>query len=177
MQLEDLQSNMRQAYMGGGPGVLVSAATWLVAGALTFYFNETTGIIAFFIGGIFIIPIGIFIAKLFNRSGNDTKGNTLAILSFECTAILFIGLFISYIVFLLKTEWFFTIMLMIVGARYFIFQTIYGMKIYWLIAIAMVITGFFSLFLEIPLYLVALLGGGIELIFATIIMGKEKSNK
>jgi len=131
MDINEAQKDMHLSYLGGGAGVLASGLIWLITGAVAFYYTKQTTILIFFLGGMLIHPLGIVISKLFNRSGQHKKDNPLAKLALESTLILFVGLFVAYSIFQIKTDWFFPIMLMMIGVRYLLFQSIYGMKIFW----------------------------------------------
>jgi len=89
----------------------------------------------FFFGGIIIFLLSILVSKLFKRSDKHSIENPLAKLATKSTIILFEGLFIAYSVFQVKTQWFFSIMLMVIGVMYIVFHTIYGMKVYWVLVI------------------------------------------
>ena len=120
-----------------------------------------------------IHPLGIVVSKLFKRTGKHQKDNPLALLAFESTAILFLGLFLAYSVFQIAQLWFFPVMLMLIGGRYLIFQTLYGMKIYWIMGILMIISGAICLISNQPFHIPGIVGGVIELIFGILIIQRD----
>ena len=124
-----------------------------------------------------IHPLGIVLSKILNRTGQHKKENPLATLAMEGTLTLFIGLYLAYTIFQINTEWFYPIMLMIIGIRYVIFQTIYGMKIYWILGMALTVAGILCLQSNQPMEIAAGIGGIIEIIFAILIIRKEKASK
>ena len=176
MDIGEAQKNMRQSYLGGGSGVLASGLIWITAGIVAFYLTKQTSILIFFLGGMLIHPLGIVISKLFKRSGQHQKNNPLAKLAMESTVILFIGLFIAYSIFQIKPDWFFPIMLMMIGVRYLLFQSIYGMKIFWLFGLILIFLGGASLTLNQTFQIPAILGGMTELVFAIIIILSERKS-
>lgn len=121
-----------------------------------------------------IHPIGIVSNKLFRRSGKHSKGNPLGNLALESTAILFIGLSIAYELFKVQPGWLYPIMLMIIGVGYLIFQTIYGMKIYWILGLILMGAGIIGLNLNQIFFTCALLGGMIELLFSIVIIQRNR---
>ncbi|MEM6806690.1 MAG: hypothetical protein AAF696_35140 [Bacteroidota bacterium] len=129
MNIQDAQKDMRQAYLGGGPGILISALVWLGAGTTSLFSTAQISLIVFFLGGMLIYPLGLLLSKVLGASGKHQKDNPLGALAMESTFLLFIGLFISYVVFQVQPEWFFSIMLLIIGGRYLIFASIYGNRI------------------------------------------------
>jgi len=174
MKVEAAQKDMRDAYLGGGSGVFVSGLVWLISGMIALFGAAETSIIVFFIAGIFIHPIGILIVKLFQRSGKHNAENAFGKLAMESTIFLFVGLFIVYSLFQTVPNWFYPIMLLIIGARYLIFQTIYGLKVYWILGTILMATGILCLSTNQPFHVAGILGGVIELIFSGIIIQKNR---
>lgn len=174
MNFKDSQQDMRIAYLGGGTGILASGVIWLISGLSGMHLTKETSILIFFIGGMLIYPLGVFSAKLLNRSGKHQNNNPLAKLAIESTAILFIGLFIAYSIFQIQKLWFFPVMLMIIGVRYFVFQSIYGMKVYWILGLFLIVSGMSCLISNQPFYLGGIIGGVIELIFGVLVIVVER---
>lgn len=174
MNFEEFQKDMRVAYLGGGTSIIVSGIIWLISGLAGIYLTQTTSILIFFVGGMLIYPLGLLTAKLLKRSGKHQKNNPLAKLALESTAILFIGLFIAFSVFQIHKLWFFPIMLMIIGVRYLVFQSIYGMKIYWILGLLLIIPGMVCLITNQPFHLGGIIGGIIELIFGVLIIRQDR---
>lgn len=170
MNFGTLQKDMRTAYLGGGAGVLISSIVWLTTGIVSIFLATQTSLLVFFLGGMLIHPLGIVLSKLFNRTGKHQENNPLAFLAIESTAMLFIGLFIAYCVFQIEAEWFLPIMLMIIGGRYLIFQSIYGMKMYWILGLAMAVLGIICLITHQPFHIVGILGGITEMIVGIVII-------
>ena len=175
MNFEEAQKDMRNAYLGGGSGVLISSLVWLTAGMLAIYTSKQTSLIVFFVGGMLIHPVGIVIDKFFKRSGKHSKENPLGKLAIESTVILFIGLYLVYCLFQTQPNWLYPIMLMIIGVRYLIFQSIYGMKIYWILGLILIVAGFIGLNSTPSFYAFGIIGGIIELIFSLLIIQKNKN--
>lgn len=165
---------MRFGYYGGGPGVLASGLVWLTAGLIALLVSLPASIAALFIGGVFIYPLGMAFSKLLKRPGSHSSGNPLSTLALETTALLFIGLFIAFSVAQIQSAWFYPVMLMVIGGRYLMFQTLYGMRLYWLLGGLLTVAGAATLLLGAPAYVGAFLGGSIELVFALIILNAEK---
>jgi hypothetical protein len=174
MNFKEFQKDMRIAYLGGGTGILVSGVIWLISGLSGMYLTKEISILIFFIGGMIIYPLGVFSAKLFNRSGKHQKDNPLAKLAIESTAILFVGLFIAYSIFQIQKLWFFPVMLMIIGVRYFVFQSIYGMKTYWILGLFLTVSGVLCLISYQPFHMGGITGGIIELLFGVLVIVMER---
>lgn len=177
MTFKELQKDMRIAYVGGATGVLVSGLVWIAAGIIGVYSTREISILTFFLGGMLIYPLGMLSTKLFNRTGKHHKENPLAFLAFESTAILFMGLFIAYSVFQIEQQWFYSIMLMIIGVRYLVFQTIYGMRAYWFLGLLLAGCGMVCLVSNQPFHISAFIGGVIEIIFCGVLIKLESNDK
>jgi len=97
----------------------------MITGLVAYYSTEQISILVFFFGGMLIFPFSILISKVLKRSGKHDSKNPLSRLALESTALLFIGLFIAYVVNSKEPLWFYTIMLMTIGGRYLIFQSLF----------------------------------------------------
>lgn len=174
MNFTEAQEDMRTSYFGGGPGVLASGVVWLTSGIATMFSTENVGVLVFFFGGMFIHPLGILLSKLLKRSGQHKKGNPLSTLALESTFLLFIGLFIAYSVMYIRPNWFFPIMMLIIGGRYLLFSSIYGMRLYWVLGSILALSGVLGFFFNSSFYLFGLAGGTIEVLFSFVIISLEK---
>lgn len=174
MNFENAQKDMCESYLSGSAGIFISGIVWLLAGSTSIFFSEHISILIFFFGGMLIHPLSILFSKIFNRTGKHQDGNPLGKLALESTLLLFIGLFIAYSVFQINTNWFYPIMLLTIGVRYVIFQTIYGIKTYWLLGLVLIIAGIVSIITNQPFHTSAIIGGIIELIFAMIIFKQNQ---
>ena len=175
MDIRKAQLDMRQAYLNGATGVLISGIVWLVASIIAYLYSQETSLYVFFFGGMLIHPLSIVMDKALKRSGKHQKDNPLGKLAMESTLLLFIGLFIAFYVYQIRANWFYPIMLLLIGGRYVIFQSIYGLKIYWALGLVLVVAGSASFLLNFPFQLPVLIGGVVELIFSIILFSKKKT--
>ena len=177
MNFIEAQEDMRKSYFGGGPGAFASGIVWLTAGITALNSTIQASVLLFFFGGMLIHPIGILLSKALNRSGKHKKGNPLSILALETTFMLFIGLFIAYLVLQVRPNWFFSIMILIIGGRYLVFSSIYGMRIYWVLGGVLAVVGVGGFIYNTPFYLIGLVGGIIEILFSFLIIYLEKRRR
>lgn len=162
----DAQRDMRFGYYGGAPGVLASAIAWLIAGAVATFVSPAGAVWALFIGGMFIFPVGVLIAKLLGRPGAHSRGNALGALAMEGTVLLIVCLPLAFVVSLYRLEWFFPAMLLVIGGRYFTFASLYGSRIFWALGGTLVLAAFLLVVTQMPAVVGAVAGGLIELSFA-----------
>lgn len=172
MTIKDAQHDMRYGYLGGAPGAFASGTVWIIAGIVGLLVSAQASIITLFFGGMLIHPAGMMIAKLLKRPGKHQPDNPLGMLALESTALLFIGLFIGFFVAQIRSEWFFPIMLLMIGGRYLLFATLYGLRTYWGLGGILIVAGGLTLFFSPPFFYGALIGGFVELVFGGLIMSQ-----
>jgi hypothetical protein len=135
--IADAQLDMRLAYFDGAPGILCSGLVWLIAGLVALNLSDKQAVWTLLIGGMFIHPAAVLLNKVLGRSGKHHAANPLASLAMASTFWMIMCLVLAYGVSMLRIEWFFPAVLLIIGGRYMTFATLYGMRIYWAIGIAL----------------------------------------
>ena len=164
--LSNAQADMRHGYANGAPGVLVSGLVWLVAGGVALLVSDRASVLALLAGGALIHPLGVMAEKLLGHAGAHTPGNPLARLAGETTVSLLVGLVIAFAVSTIRIEWFFPTMLLVIGARYLAFQTLYGLRTYWACGAALCAAGLGLGMAGAPVAAGAFAGSAIELVTA-----------
>jgi len=168
MSISEAQADMRAGYFSGGTGILASAVAWSVAAGVALSNSAQSAVWALLIGGMFIYPVGLLICKLFGARGTHTKGNPLGQLAGASTFWLIFCLPVAYVLGLQSPSWFFSAMLLIIGGRYLVFATIYGMRLYWILGLALAASGFALTALNASAHIVAVVGAALEAVFAII---------
>ena len=168
MNFERAQEQMRHAYFGGAPWMLVSAAVWALAGAVATGGAFTHAVWTLFIGGMAIHPLGLLLAKALGRPGG-AKGNPLDRLALECTITMILALPLAYGVSLLRAEWFFPAMLLVIGGRYVVFASIYGLRLYWVLGGVLAAAGYGAAVMHLAPAPAAFAGAAIEAVFALVL--------
>lgn len=170
MELAAAQNAMRTAHVSGAPGVLVSGVVWVIAGLIWARFDVAQAFVVLFVGGMAIVPIGVLIARVILRAPKRVDGNPLERLGLESTFSLFVGLLIAYALLRINPAFAFPIVAMTIGARYFVFRTIYGEGTYWALGTALIAVAASAL-LELgtlPIN-IAVIAGVIEIAFAILL--------
>jgi hypothetical protein len=165
-EIRQAQADMRFAYNSGATGMLASAIAWTCATATVLFGTPGQAVWTLFIGGMLIHPVSILISKMLGRPGNHSKGNPLGALALASTAWLIFSLPLAYAASLLRIEWFFPAMLLVIGGRYLVFAALYGMRTYWVCGLTLAGAGFLLGLLLAPPILSAFAGAAIELTFA-----------
>lgn len=160
------QADMRDAHFNGAAGVVASGVVWAVAGGFSVALSHRAGVYALLAGGALIFPLGVLLAKLLGRRGMHARGNPLGTLAQEGTFWLMAGIVVAFALSLQRVEWFLPAMLLAIGARYLTFQTLYGLRTYWVLGGALCALAVAVVLLRLPPPL-ALFGGGVlEIAFA-----------
>lgn len=175
MKFETAQKDMNYSYFGGATGVFASGLVWCVAGLIALFYSNQTSMLSLFVGGMFIHPLGMLLSKMLKRSGKHNPENPLGKLALESTFILFVGLFLAFSVAQVKIEWFYPIMLLAIGVRYLMFNSLYGTRVYWLLGAFLMLSGALCIALNGNFIIGAFIGGVAEIIFSIIILKQSKN--
>jgi hypothetical protein len=165
---------MRRAYLSGAPGVFVSGCVWLVAGLVAHFHAASTAVFVLLVGGALIHPVSILLCKSLGRSGAHGVGNPLATLALEGTFWLLAGIAIAYGMQVLRLDWFFPTMLLAIGGRYLTFQSLYGLRVYWVSGAALCAAGVALALVRAPAQISALTGAAIEIALAASVFRQAR---
>ena len=168
--LDDLQQEMRTAYLDGAPGMSVSALVWLVAGIVVTRAGMNAAVWTLLIGGALIHPVTVLALKVLGKSARVSKGSPLAHLAMATTAWLIVGCILSFGLYTANPAWFFPAMLLVIGSRYLAFQTLFGHRLYWMCGAALIAAGYLGISAKLSPATVAFAGSGIEAAFAAILL-------
>lgn len=165
---------MRYAYLSGAPGVFVSGCVWLGSALVAGWKSPSVAVVSLLVGGAFIHPLSVLLCKGLGRAGAHAPGNALGTLAIEGTFWLLGGIAVAYGLSVLRLEWFFPAMLILIGGRYLTFQTVYGLRVYWVCGTVLSLTGTALAVGRAPAYLSALSGGILELLFTASIVAMSR---
>ncbi len=169
------QHDLARAYAGGAPGVLVSGLVWLIAGAVWQLYGTMAAFAALFVGGMAIHPLGVLIERAAFKAPKATIGKPLEALAIEATVPLFVGVLIAWVLLVRAPDLAIPVFAAIVGARYFLFRTMYGEIAYWALGGAILLIAGIAMFgIALPLNL-GFLVGAIELVAAALILQRWRA--
>lgn len=175
MDFKESQRDMNISYIGGATGVLASGLIWGIAGIVGILASNITSMLTLFVGGMLIFPLSILFSKILKRSGKHDANNILKHLAVENLGILFVGLFLAFVMAQINQVLFFPVMLLIIGARYLLFQSLYGLKSYWFLGALLILAGGICIMMNLPFITGAFAGSVIEIVFAFILYQRSKS--
>lgn len=169
-EISQVQSDMRVGYRSGGPGVLTSSIAWLCAGLVTLHVSPERGMWALFIGGMLIHPVSVLFCRLLGSTGSHSRNNPLGSLAWASTLWLIFSLPLAYGVALHRIDWFFPSMLMVIGGRYLVFASLFGMRLYWPLGLSLAVAAYLLVRTAASPVASAFVGAGIEAVFAVSIL-------
>ena len=149
MDIDDAQREVRSVYIGGFWGQLVSSVIWLASAALGTWVSPKASILTVLIGGFFIFLLTQILLRLSGRRASVSKENPFHSLGRQVAFVLPFSMLLLVPVGLYNLNWFFPALMVLLGAHYLPFATLYGMPMFLflagiLIAAGVVIAQYFS---------------------------------
>lgn len=161
MDIQDAQHEVRFVYIGGFRGQLVSSVIWLVSAALGTWVTPQTSILAVVIGGFLIWPLTQMLLNFSGRPAPLSKENRFNSLGMQVAFVLPFSMLLLIPVGHYNLNWFFPALMVLTGAHYLPFATLYGMRMFLflagiLIAMGVVIALYFSEIFSVGAWIAAL---------------------
>jgi hypothetical protein len=141
MDIQDAQREMRSVYMGGFWGQLVSSIIWLFAAALGTWVTPKASILAVVIGGFFTFPLTQMLLHLSGRRASVSADNAFNGLGMQVAFVLPFSMLLLVPVGHYNLNWFFPALMVLVGAHYLPFATLYGMRMFLFLAGILIAVG------------------------------------
>lgn len=135
------QREMRSAFLGGFAGQLVSGLIWLGASAVSVIFSQNIGMAFLFLGSMGIFPLTQFVLRLMGRPAKVPEGNGLWALGSQVAFTVPINFLLVGAIILYRPLWFFPAAMIVVGTHYLPFITLYGMKLFGVLAALLILSG------------------------------------
>ena len=169
MDIRDAQREVRSVYIGGFWGQLVSSVIWLVSAALGTWVTPKASILAAVIAGFFIFPLTQMLLRLSERPARVSKENPLHWLGMQVAFVLPLSMLLLVPVCHYNLNLFFPALMVLLGAHYLPFATLYGMHMFWALAGILVAMGYvIALYFSQTFSLGAWVGGLILFVFAWV---------
>ena len=141
MRIVDAQREMRSAFLGGFAGQVVSGLIWWAAALVSTFAAPTMAMAVLFFGSALIFPLTQVTVRLLGRPGRVRPENGLWALGAQTAFTVPIGFLLVGAATLYREWWFFPAAMIVVGAHYLPFVTLYGMRLFTVLAAALVLTG------------------------------------
>lgn len=130
MLITDAQRDVRVTFRGGFMGQLVSGLLWLASAALATWGTPREAITLLVVGGFFIFPATVAGLKLLGHGGTLPPGHPFNGLAVQVALTLPLSLPVVGAAALYRLEWFYPAFMVVLGAHYFPFVFLYGMRIF-----------------------------------------------
>jgi len=141
MNIKSAQAEMRSAFLGGFAGQLVSGVIWLLSALISFIHSPIFGMGFLFISSMFIFPLTQFVLRVMGRPAKASEENSLWPLGAQVAFIVPINFLLVGAATLYREIWFYPAAMIVVGAHYLPFITLYGMKMFGILAALLVLGG------------------------------------
>lgn len=151
MQVSDAQKDIGRAYVGGGPGVLVSSLVWFVAAFIQHRRGIGAAFVTLFFGGMLIFPGSKLVARFVFRRANEARNNPLGMTALESTIAMIGGLFAAWLFLPVRPGLVLPLAAIAVGTHYLVFRTVYGDRLFVLLATIITAIGLCDI-LVVPLH-------------------------
>jgi hypothetical protein len=141
MHIQDAQREYRSVYIGGFWGQLVSSVIWLASAAVGTWVTPKASILTAVIGGFFIFPLVQMLLSLSGRPARVSKENSFHYLGMQIAFVLPISMLLLVPVGLYDLNLFFPALMILLGAHYLPFATLYGMRMFLFLAGILIAAG------------------------------------
>ncbi len=141
MEIHDAQREVRSVYIGGFYGQLVTSVIWLVSAALGTWITPKASVLTVVIGGFFIFPLTQMLLTLSGRRASVSQENSFNSLGMQVAFVLPFSMLLLVPVSLYNLNWFFPALMVLVGAHYLPFCSLYGMRMFLFLAGILMATG------------------------------------
>jgi hypothetical protein len=128
MRVIDAQREVRTVFEGGFFGQIVSGLIWLASAALATWASPRAAILTLVLGGFFIFPVTTGVLVLLRRPHALSAANPFRHLAMQVAFVLPLSMPLVAPVAAHRLAWFFPAMMVLVGAHYLPFVTLYGMR-------------------------------------------------
>uniref|UniRef100_A0A7C1JR08 Uncharacterized protein n=1 Tax=Caldilinea aerophila TaxID=133453 RepID=A0A7C1JR08_9CHLR len=141
MNIHESQREMRSAFLGGFAGQLVSGLIWFAASGISLWGTPRYGMAALFFGSMLIFPLTQLTVRLMGRPGRVSPENELWPLGSQVAFTVPLNFLLVGAATLYREHWFFPAAMIVVGTHYLPFITLYGMKLFGILAGLLVVIG------------------------------------
>ncbi|PPF62202.1 hypothetical protein C5E11_11670 [Clavibacter michiganensis] len=147
MNVSQAQADVRRVYRAGFPGPLISAVIWAVANAVFIWVSPSAAMVVLFVGGMLIFPLTTLVLKLMGGPATLPKGHPSVALAMQSAFTVPFGLLVAIVLGAYEPALFFAASLIIVGAHYLVFISLYGLRVFGVLAGVLIVLGTVVLFL------------------------------
>ena len=175
MRIDEAQQELRRVYLGGLVGQSVCAVLWLASSAMSVWQSPKAGMLFQVLGGFGIYPATSLILRLLGRPAALSPGNPFRYLAIQIAFAMSLSMWLLVPVVLCRVDWFYPAVMIVVGAHFLPFATLYGMRSFLALAALLVVSGMVvAIRFSSHFSLGGWLGGAIFLAFAGICFAESR---
>lgn len=130
MEICEAQREVRACYAGGFWGQLIASLIWLLGAALGTWSTPKTAILTVVVAGFFLFPLTRLAVSLSGTGGLIRKENPFNRLGMQVALVLPFSMLLLVPVAEYRLNWFFPALMILLGAHYLPFATLYGMRMF-----------------------------------------------
>ncbi|MCJ7420977.1 DUF7010 family protein [Sphingomicrobium astaxanthinifaciens] len=172
------QADLRRAFVGGGPGLIVSGLCWLAAGLVAQAKGVPTGYAVLFVTGMFIFPSALLLCRFLFGRAPAAKDNPLGRVALESTFAMIAGIVIAHLFLGSRPDYVFPLVAIAVGTHFLAFRTAYGDARFWgLAGIVTAIGGYAIWGNGLSALTVALLVAASEILFGLWLLASPRGER
>lgn len=170
---------MREAFLGGFAGQLISGLIWLISALLSVLTEPWAGMAFLFFGSMGIFPLTQMTLRMIGRPAKVSKENGLWALGSQIAFTVPINFLLVGAIIIYRPIWFYPAAMIVVGSHYLPFITLYGMRMFGVLAALLIIGGtLFALYAPSIFSLGGWITGVLLILFAFLgrrqVLGEER---
>jgi hypothetical protein len=176
--IAEAQQDNRRAFVGGGPGAIISGVIWLTSALVMEQRGVGSAFAFLFFGGMLIFPLSTMVTRRFFRRPPASRSNQLGRVALESTITMIGGFFAAWLFLSSKPAYVFPLAAIAVGTHYAAFRTVYGNTLFWVLGGLITTVGVFDIlgyarFPGGP----ALAVGILEIVFGIFLTARDKGSQ
>ena len=169
MDIKSAQQDVQATFLRGSVGQAVSGLIWLISALLAGWVSERAAILLLVIAGIFIFPLTQLGLRLLGRPGGLPNGHPMNSLAMQVAFIVPLSLPVVGAASLYNINWFYPAFMIVLGAHYLPFVTLYGMRMFYALAGILVGGGVvLALYVRMPFSAGAWATAAVLIVFAVL---------
>jgi hypothetical protein len=127
MDITQAQKDVRETFLGGFAGQLVSAVLWAASAAACTWHSLRLGELVVVLGGFMIFPLTQLVLRMMGHAYALPKGHPMNALGMQVAFTLPLTLPVVLGIAMLRPSWFYPALMVVLGAHYLPFVFLYGM--------------------------------------------------
>lgn len=169
MEISTAQRDVRETFLGGFAGQLVSALVWGASAAACTWGSLRLGELVVICGGFFIFPLTQLTLRSMGHASALPKGHPMNALGMQIAFSLPLTLPVVIAIGALHPAWFYPALMVVLGAHYLPFIFMYGMWQFGVLSGSLVVSGvMIGMYVTRPVSAGAWLTTGLLLVAAVV---------